>query len=139
MKIKEIMETSVKLVNPTTSLREAAELMRDCDCGYLPVGADDRLQGAVTDRDIVIRGIAEGRNAEQTSVQEVMTSTIMYCYEDEDIEQASEKMQSQQVRRLVVLNRDKRLRGVITLGDIARATNDKHLTGETECGVAKAA
>lgn len=139
MKVKDIMQTDVSLVRPTTSLREAAELMRDCQCGYLPIGADDRLTGAVTDRDIVIRGLAEGRDAESTPVQEVMTSQIIYCFEDDDVRDAAEKMKEQQIRRLAVLNADKRLRGIITLGDIAPVSKDKKLTGEIECGVAQAA
>lgn len=139
MKIKEIMCTDFKVISPETSLRRAAEIMRDCDIGYLPIGENDRLVGAVTDRDIVIRGIAAGRDPITTSVQRIMTGKVVYCFESDDVRAAGEYMKEKQIRRLVVLSRAKRMVGVVTLGDIARACNDDKLTGDIETGVAQAA
>lgn len=139
MRVKEIMCQDFKIISPETTLRKAAEMMRDCDCGYLPIGENDRLIGAITDRDIVVRGVAAGRDAQSTSVQRIMTGKIVYCFEDDDLKTAGDCMKEKQIRRLVVLNDDKRMTGVITLGDIARATNDNRLTGDIETGVAQAA
>ncbi len=139
MQIKEVMSREVKFIRPDTTIREAAQHMRDCDCGYLPVGENDRLIGAVTDRDIIIRAIADGQNPEQAKVQDIMTGKVVYCFEDDSIEDASARMQEQQIRRLVVLDRNKRMKGVVSLGDIARASNDNQLTGETEKAIAQMA
>src|SRR5437870_3273848 len=123
MQVKEAMSKDFKIITPDTTLREAAEYMRECDCGYLPVGKDDKLTGAVTDRDIVVRGIAPGHNPDDAMVKDIMTEKVMYCFEDDDVKEAAKKMKSEQIRRLVVLNKDKRMTGVITVGDIARASN----------------
>lgn len=139
MQVKEAMSTDFKIIRPDTTLHEAAELMKDCDCGYLPVGENDRLTGAVTDRDIVVRGIAQGNDPDDTAVSDVMTQKVVYCLETDDLKDAAEKMKNGQIRRLVVLNADKRMTGVITVGDIARVSNDNELTGDIECCVAKTA
>jgi CBS domain-containing protein len=139
MQVKEIMEKNVKLIKPDTTLREAAEFMRECDCGYLPIGENDRLIGTITDRDIVIRGVAAGHSPDDVMVKDAMTEKVVYCFEEDDIKQAAEKMKEKQLRRLIVLNSDKRLTGVVSLGDIARASNDNSLVGEIECGVAQVA
>lgn len=139
MQVKEIMEKNVKLINPDTTLREAAEFMRECDCGYLPIGENDRLIGAITDRDIVIRGVAAGHSPDDVMVKDAMTEKVVYCFEEDDVKQAAEKMKEKQLRRLIVLNSDKRLTGIVSLGDIARASNDNSLVGEIECGVAQVA
>lgn len=139
MQVKDIMCTDVRIINPDTTLREAAECMKERDCGYLPVGRDDRLTGAVTDRDIIVRGLAAGHNPDDTTVDAVMTQKIRYCFENDDVKDAAEKMKEEQIRRLVVLNDAKRMTGVITIGDIARVSNDNTLTGDIECNVAKAA
>ncbi|EGF93522.1 CBS domain pair family protein [Asticcacaulis biprosthecium C19] len=136
MLVRDIMTTKFQLVAPDTSLGEAAKLMRDGDFGYLPVGEDDRLKGAVTDRDIVIRGLAEGRGPNAT-VAEVLSEQIVYCFEDDEINEAADIMKLEQIRRLAVLNSDKRLVGIISLGDIARITEDKRLTGDIETQVAQ--
>lgn len=136
MRIHDVMSTDFKIVSPDTSLRAAARLMRDCDCGYLPVGEDDRLKGAVTDRDIIVRGLAEGLKPEDT-VADVMTDRIVYCYENDDVEEAAQHMKDEQIRRLAVLNAEKRIVGVVSLGDIARAMEDTKLTGEITKAVAE--
>lgn len=120
MKISQIMSEEVTVCAPSDTIRQAARIMDDIDAGALPVGENDRLVGIVTDRDIAIRAVAEGLGPE-TPVREVMTDGVHYCFEDEDVEDVSQQMADLQVRRLVVLNRGKRLVGVISLGDIAQA------------------
>jgi CBS domain-containing protein len=93
--------------------------------------------GNITDRDMVIRGIAKGCDPKTTKASEVMTEKVVYCFEDDDIIKAAEQMKSEQIRRLIVLNKDKRMTGVVSIGDVARASNDNQLTGEIECGVAR--
>ncbi|MEA1652207.1 CBS domain-containing protein [Nitrospirillum sp. BR 11164] len=131
MRIQEIMSTNVKLATPDQKLRDAARLMSECDIGAIPVGQGDRLVGMVTDRDITIRGVAEGRGPDAT-VGEVMTPQVCYCYEDEDVEQVCHNMVNVQMRRLPVLNREKRLVGIVALGDLAvraSATAGRALSG----------
>ena len=137
MHVKDIMSADFKFASPQTTLREAAVLMRDGDYGYLPIGDSEKLKGAVTDRDIVIRAVAAGLDGD-TAVSEVMSETIIYCFEDDDIREAADMMKREQIRRLAVLNDSKRLVGIITLGDIARA-DEQRLAGEIELQVAQPA
>lgn len=118
MQIREIMTRHVKLIHPQDSIREAARRMRDEDIGSLPVADGDRLVGYVTDRDIVIRSLADGGNA-NSPVREAMSERVLYCFEDEPVEKVAKNMAANQVRRLPVLTREKRLCGIIALGDIA--------------------
>jgi CBS domain-containing protein len=118
-------------IAPDNTLQEAARRMKDLDVGPLPVCFDDRLAGMVTDRDIVLRAVAEGRDPKTTRVRDVMTPHITYCFEDENVEEAARLMKDRQIRRLVVLNNDRRLVGIISLGDIAVDTGDRQLAGET--------
>ena len=120
MKIKEAMTTNVRIAKPDQTIREAAQAMAEVDSGVLPVGENDRLIGMITDRDIAVRGVGEGKGPE-TSVREVMTDHVDYCFEDQDVEEVTKNMASIKVRRLPVLNRDKRLVGIISLGDIAQS------------------
>jgi len=132
MQVKEVMTSGVECINPDATLQEAAQKMRDLDVGPLPVcGMDDRLAGLITDRDITVRAVAEGQDMRMTHVRDVMTSTILYCFEDQDVQEAARFMQEHQVRRLVVLNRDKRLVGIVSLGDLAVETHDQELVGAT--------
>ena len=135
MHVKDIMSTDFHIASPQTTLRQAAEMMRDGDFGYLPVGDSIKLKGAVTDRDIVIRAVAAGMGPE-TPLGDIMSETIVYCFEDDDLREAADVMKREQIRRLVVLNDSKRLVGVITLGDIARA-DEQRLAGEIELQVAQ--
>ncbi|MBW3597867.1 MAG: CBS domain-containing protein [Planctomycetes bacterium] len=130
MNVKDLMTDDVTCVAPETTLQEAARHMRDLDVGSLPVCGNDRLGGMITDRDIAVRAVAEGRDAAKTKVQDVMSSGVVYCFEDDDAHHASELMQEKQIRRLPVLNRDKRLVGIVALADIARSTDEKE-SGET--------
>jgi CBS domain-containing protein len=121
MQVQEIMTRGAEIVDPNTTIRDAARLMRADNVGALPVGENDRLIGMVTDRDIVIRAVAEDRPAGSTIVRDAMSEHVYYCFEDDDVEKAAQLMAEHQVRRLPVLNRDKRLTGVVALADLGRA------------------
>eukprot|EP01121_Diplochlamys_sp_Union-15-3_P018226 TRINITY_DN6602_c0_g2_i1.p1 TRINITY_DN6602_c0_g2~~TRINITY_DN6602_c0_g2_i1.p1 ORF type:complete len:198 (+),score=54.38 TRINITY_DN6602_c0_g2_i1:65-595(+) len=121
--IKSVMTKNVKLVGPDSTLQEAARKMKESDSGFLPIGKDDRLQGTVTDRDIVIRCVAEGADPKTTKVSQAMSNDLVYCFEDQDLRDAKKIMGEKQIRRLPVLNRDKRLVGVVSLGDISESSN----------------
>jgi CBS domain-containing protein len=119
MQVREVMNKNVTLASPKDTIETAAKLMAAQDCGSLPVGENDRLVGIITDRDIVVRGLAKGSSASQTTVGEVMSPGIKYVYEDEPAAAAADSMSKLQVRRLPVLNRSKRLVGIVSLGDLA--------------------
>lgn len=127
MKISEIMTRQVKTTEPDQSIRDAALLMAKIDAGALLVHEEDRLIGVITDRDIAIRAVAEGLSAD-TPVRKVMSPSVLYCFEDEDIQHVAENMADVQVRRLPVLNRDKRLVGMVSLGNISGSKNAKACT-----------
>lgn len=130
MRIKEIMSSKPDLLAPTDTLKKAASLMREHDFGFLPIGENDRLIGVVTDRDITTRGVAQGKDPDKTPVKDVMTKEVWYCFEDDDDKKAVKSMEDKQIRRLMVLNKDKRLTGVVSLGDIATKCKNKSLSGE---------
>lgn len=137
MQVNQVMSPDVTVVDPDLNLREAARKMRELDVGSLPVGENDRLVGMITDRDIAIRAVAEGRNPDNTSVRETMSPDILYCFEDQEIEDAAKVMEREQVRRLPVINRSKRLVGILSLGDISTRCGDKNLTAEVTQEVSK--
>jgi CBS domain-containing protein len=114
------MTRNPDIVSPETSIRDAARRMRDENVGALPVGENDRLVGMITDRDIAMRAVAEDRQPSLTNVRDVMSDRILYCFDDDNTRDAAECMSKHQVRRLPVLNRDKRLVGIVSLADIAR-------------------
>jgi CBS domain-containing protein len=124
MRINEIMSRQVEVARPQDTIQDVARKMREIDAGVIPVCDGDKVQGMVTDRDIVVRAVSEARSFE-TPVSEVMTADVEYCYEDDDIAQAADKMAELQVRRLVVLDHDQRLVGIVSLGDIAQQGKDK--------------
>ncbi|MEQ8348443.1 MAG: CBS domain-containing protein [Sneathiellaceae bacterium] len=119
MQIKELMTSQVELCSPGTTLLEAAREMKKRGIGFLPVGDDDRLAGTVTDRDIVIRGVAAGHEPRIATVADVMSKEVLYLFEDQSLEEAAESLARNAVRRMPVVDRDKRLTGVISLGDLA--------------------
>lgn len=131
MKVQEIMTKGTECVSPSSSLQEAAQKMRNLDVGPLPVCENDRLVGMITDRDITVRAVAEGCDSKRTTVKQVMTPDVVYCYEDQDVQEAARLMQENQIRRLLVINKDKRLVGIVSLGDLAVETGDERLAGET--------
>jgi len=116
--LKELMSRDVKVISPDMTIGEAAKKMRDGDFGMMPVGENDRMIGSISDRDIAIRAVAEGKDAD-TKVRDVMSTGIAWAYEDDSVEQAVAVMSKHQVRRLPVVNRDKRLVGIVALGDFA--------------------
>jgi CBS domain-containing protein len=119
MNIQDCMSKDVQIASPDQTIRDAAQKMKEIDAGFLPVGENDRLVGMITDRDIAVRGVAAGKGPD-TPVREVMSKEVLYCFEDESIDAVSEKMAKQQIRRMPVLNHDKRLVGIISLGDISQ-------------------
>jgi len=131
MQVKELMTRGAECVSPEDTLQAAASKMKALDVGPLPVCDHDRLTGMLTDRDIVVRAVAEGRDPLQTRVREAMSEGIVYCFEDDDVKDAARLMKEKQLRRLIVLNRDKRLAGIVSLGDLAVEARDGHLAGDT--------
>lgn len=123
MNVSDCMTPNPRVSAPDATIQEAARTMKEIDAGFLPVGENDRLIGMITDRDLAVRAIAEGMGP-RTPVREVMTREVCYCYEDEDLDDVASQMSDLQVRRLPVLNRDKRLVGVISLGDISHVDDD---------------
>ena len=131
MQVQEVMTRGVECTRPTDSVATAAQRMRDLDVGVLPIcGDDDRLKGMITDRDITTRATAGCCDPAATRVSDVMTPNVIYCFEDQDVTEAARLMKENQVRRLVVLNRDKRLVGIVSLGDLAAKAGDGGLGGE---------
>jgi len=132
MQVKEVMTRSVECTRPDATLQEAAAKMKSLDIGVLPVcGDDDRLAGMITDRDITVRASAEGESPVEIKVADIMTPDAFYCSEDASVEDAALLMKQKQVRRLAVLNHDKRLVGIVSLGDLAVETQDENLAGGT--------
>src|SRR5437773_12232064 len=130
MKVKDVMTRGAECTRPDATLREAADRMKALDVGTLPVCDNDRLVGMLTDRDITVRATAERLPPALGQVRDVMTPDILYCFEDQDVGEAARLMELNQVRRLVVLNRDKRLVGIVSLGDLAVKAGDGGLSGE---------
>lgn len=129
MRVQECMSRDVKIAAPTQSIQDAAGMMGDIDCGFLPVGENDRLVGTITDRDIAIRAVGQGKGPD-TPVREVMSKAVLYCFEDQDLAHVTKNMAEQQVRRLPVLNRDKRLVGIVSLGDVALSDGNAKRTAD---------
>jgi CBS domain-containing protein len=129
------MTRDVRLGDPEMSLRDAARLMAECDCGLLPIGENDRLVGMLSDRDIAIRGVAEGKGPD-SPVREAMTSEVRWCFEDDDVAAALKCMSDEQIRRLPVLSRDKRLVGIIAMADLTQSANAQQ-TGEALGGISR--
>ena len=135
MRVAEVMTRDVRLIEPNQTIRDAARLMAEMDAGIMPVREGDRLVGMITDRDIAVRAVAQGRGPD-TAVREVMTDEVKYCYEDDDTNDVARNMADIQVRRLPVLTRDKRLVGIISLGDLA-VTDEAGKAGEAVAGISQ--
>ncbi len=129
MQLKDMMTRTVVVTRPDSMLKEAAAKMRMLDVGPLPVCDGSRVVGILTDRDITIRATAEGRDPKTTPVAEVMTKDVYFCYEDQDVKEAAKVMSDLQVRRLIVLDRDSNLAGIVSLGDIVTDTGDEKMAG----------
>ena len=137
MKVSEVMTRDVQTVRPDQPVQQAASFMLNADAGSIPVTEGDRLIGMITDRDIVVRGIANGYGPD-TPVRELMTNEIICAREDDDIEDVASKMGEAQIRRLPVIDRDERLCGIVSLGDLSREADDdcasEALEGVTQRG-----
>lgn len=131
MELREIMTRDVEVVSGRASVKDAAVKMKDLDVGLIPVCEGDQLRGMLSDRDITVRATAAGRDPEETRVEEIMSTDIAYCLEDQEVEEAVSLMEARQIRRLPILNQDKRLVGIVSLGDIAVHAGDADLAGET--------
>ncbi|HKY54892.1 MAG TPA: CBS domain-containing protein [Anaerolineales bacterium] len=130
MKLKEIMSSDVEVIHPSDTLQIAAQKMRDRDIGFLPVCDGDRLIGVLSDRDVVVRALAEGMDSQAVVGRDLLTSPAIYCFDDQTVDEAAKLMHDNQIRRLVVLNRgNKRMVGVVSLGDLAVNVDDK-LSGD---------
>jgi CBS domain-containing protein len=135
MRVSEAMTREVRIATPGQSIRDVAKIMAEIDAGAMPVGENDRLIGMITDRDIAIRAVAQGKGPD-TPVREVMSSEqVLYCYEDEELDHVAKNMGSERVRRLPVVNRDKRLVGIVSLGDLAQS--EKKAATKAVSGVTK--
>ncbi|HET7682007.1 MAG TPA: CBS domain-containing protein [Xanthobacteraceae bacterium] len=135
MRVSDAMTADVRIAKPQQTIAEAARMMAEIDVGALPVGDGDRLVGMLTDRDIAIRAVALGKNP-QTPVQDVMSKEVLYCFADQDLDEVVQNMADIKVRRMPVLNRDKRLVGILSLGDVA-LVDDPDVTGEALCEISE--
>lgn len=132
MRLDECMTKGVECIRPDATLQEAARKMRDLDVGTLPVCDDDaRPLGVVTDRDITVRAVANGENPTAAKVRGTMTQDVVYCYEDQAVDEAARLMEDRQIRRVLVLDRDQRLAGILSLGDLAvSGSKERELAAE---------
>ena len=131
MRLGEMMATNVEVIGSNASLKEAAAKMRDLDVGLIPVCEGDELKGTLTDRDITVRATAEGRSPSKTKVSDIMSKEIAYCFEDQEIEEAMGLMEARHIRCLPILNRENRLVGIVSLGDLSVLAWQNILLGET--------
>src|SRR5262245_31924973 len=137
MKIREIMTTNVECVAPETGVRELAQKMKTLDVGFLAVCDSDRLVGTVTDRDIVIRGIAGSRDIATCTARDIMTHDVFWCFENDTVTDIAQKMREKDVRRMLILNEEKRLTGVVSLGDLSKV--EERESGKTLKDITEAA
>jgi len=136
MKVSECMTRNVRLADPGETIRKAAQMMIQLDAGALPVSENDRLVGMITDRDICVRAVAAGKSPD-TPIREVMSSDVCYCFDDQEVDDVATNMADIQVRRLPVVDRNKRLVGILSLGDIAQANNQDKPAVEALCGISE--
>jgi CBS domain-containing protein len=139
MKVSEMMSRIMECVQPGASIKEAAQKMRAADVGFLPVCDGDKVVGTLTDRDIIIRHVADGQNPYRVKVRDVMTPNVFYSFEDQDVEEVARYMQEHEVRRILIYDRGERLVGVVSLGDLSKVAGEERLAGETLKDIAEAA
>jgi CBS domain-containing protein len=130
MLLRDVMTRGVAEIPPAATLHEAAEMMRTLDVGALPVCDGDRIVGMITDRDITVRAVADCADPRRTRVASVMTPQVVFCFDDDDVEQAIQVMERKQVRRLVVMDHEKRAVGIVSLGDLATRLHQDDVSGE---------
>src|SRR5919106_4064582 len=129
--LKDMMTRNVETISPTAGIQEAAQQMKRLNVGAIPVCEGARLRGMLTDRDIVLRIVAENRPVETGKVQEAMSPEVTYCFEDQELEEAVQIMREKQIRRLPVLSREKQLVGIVTLGDVAVKSGEREGKAQT--------
>jgi len=134
MQVKEAMHMGAEWMTPTSSLFEMAETMRKHDIGAVPIGEDDRLIGMVTDRDIVVNGMKNGARISELTARDVMTKGVIYCRDNEDLDDALRIMENKKIRRMPVIDKNKRMVGMLSLGDISHAASHE-LTGELAAAI----
>ena len=139
MQIREIMTRDVEVVSADAAVSEAAAKMKQLDVGVIPVCDGEKLTGVLTDRDIAIRLAAEGRSPSETRVSQIMTKDLYYCFEDQDVEEAATVMEAGQIRRLPILDHERQLVGIVSLGDISVRSDDKHAAAEALEGISEPA
>ena len=137
MKIREIMTTNVECVAPDAGIQELANKMKTLDVGFVPICEDDRLAGTVTDRDIVVRCLAGGKDPGTCKASDIMTKNVFWCFEDQDVKDVAKQMRDNEVRRMLILNQGKRLVGVVSIGDISKVEEKE--TGKTLEDITEAA
>ena len=137
MKVREIMTTNVECVSPNAGLLELANKMKTLDVGFIPICDNDRLAGTVTDRDIVIRGLAGGKDFKTLKASDIMTNDIFWCFEEQDVKEVATKMREKEVRRMLILNSEKRLVGVVSIGDVSKVEEKE--SGKTLKDITEAA
>lgn len=135
-KIREVMTRDVEVINPNDTLRDAAEKMRTLNVGPIPVCDGQRIVGMLTDRDIVVRAIALGKDPNTTQVSDAMSSGIEYCFDDDDTENVLNRMREKQLRRFIVVDRSKKLVGIVSLGDLSGEVSE-HKVGEALEGISE--
>ena len=135
MKIRDMLTKDPHVIGPDAMISEAAKMMKKHDIGMLPVCDGQRLVGSITDRDLSVRAVADGRNPLSTKVRDVMTPNVFWCFDDQGIEDAAQLMEEKQIRRLPIVNRDKQLVGIISLGDFALRSQNEQLAEEVLEGV----
>jgi CBS domain-containing protein len=138
MKAKDIMTTAVKCISPDMRIQDAAKEMKTLDVGFLPVCESERLIGTLTDRDIALRVVGEGKNPQDCKARDVMTSDVYWCYDDQTADEVADFMAEKEVRRVLILNRNKRLAGVISIGDLSKARGEQEKAGKTLKEIAEA-
>jgi CBS domain-containing protein len=131
------MTQRVECIEPDATLQDAAKRMKALDIGALPVCSDDRLAGMLTDRDIAVRSVSAGHDTRADRVDQVMTPEVFYCFADQDVSAAARVMKERQIRRLPVLNRERRLVGIVSLGDLALETGDDELVVDALEGISE--
>ncbi len=129
--IKDVMTPNFKWMAPDAPVAEVAQQMRDMDCGFMPLAENDKMVGMITDRDITVRAVAQGMDMQNTPARDIMTPKTYYCFDDQDVEEVCNNMGEIQVRRMPVVNRDKRLVGIVSMGDLAQVASRPNV-GQTQ-------
>lgn len=137
--VKELMTPNPCLISPDSTIEQAAQKMQDVNCGILPVGTKDKLEGMLTDRDIVLRAVSRDKDADDTLVRDIMTSRVFTCKEENSLQQAADEMVKHKVGRLVVLNQNGQATGILSFGGIIRNTSDPELINDVMHHVSAAA